>query len=485
MVAESNDNGMVNSRWLILDSIPPELEARYGAIPNKILVRKCYEDLYEAITAKMLNPDIKRGTVLCTGTPGIGKSIFMIYFICRHSLDDRFADKRYALELDYCKGYYYRSTNDVGEYFDDVPSSGYPPPFNAHDNDLIIFSDIKEVTESRVYAKWLLIFSDPHRLRYKYTIKKFDHVHKYTLPTWSFEELRLADPNVDSWYHRFVKCGGVAKEVLWSGHGDDPARDIDNAIETMGPTVADNLKGYGFALVDDDFTLVHINPTGRATYPYDFYSFASDYVFRKLEPVLNRSLLRDAAERFNEGPLRHGEGTDDKIFEQMCLWYQPLAGRILSCEPLGHGQLPLGSFTLPALDILSRSWKEESQLMPNVLYQPAIANMDFGNAFCVMKIEEEDVLVVLQMTSSETHPIKADGLTSIFNAYAKAIRVNITRRIIIFVTPLIGELKTLQPLHMRNNTVYEGENHIPPVARKFEQWVYRYRMEYKNKRKHT
>jgi hypothetical protein len=48
-----------------------------------LFVRKCYHELYEIVT-KLPTTDVQSIRILLTGTPGIGKSTFLIYFIIRH-----------------------------------------------------------------------------------------------------------------------------------------------------------------------------------------------------------------------------------------------------------------------------------------------------------------------------------------------------------------------------------------------------------------
>ena len=97
VVKESNEG---NSKYLIVQKYPNLLKSRYGSIPNRIYVRSCYEDLYEICAGHILNKNLFGYPVfLITGVPGIGKSLFLFYFIYRYIRDDRFTNNRFALEF--------------------------------------------------------------------------------------------------------------------------------------------------------------------------------------------------------------------------------------------------------------------------------------------------------------------------------------------------------------------------------------------------
>ena len=133
----------------------------------------------------------------------------------------------------------------------------------------------------------------------------------------------------------------------------------------------------------------------------------------------------------------------------------------------------------PPQECLSDNWKEEHNLQSNILYKPSTAPTEPGYAFCVTHVDGADVLIVFQTTITEMHSVNADDLRVIHNAYGDAVRDRITRRILIFVTPIGGKLHTWQPLYTTNNAVpgRDDGDGISAEARNFEQWVHRKRME--------
>ena len=230
------------------------------------------------------------------------------------------------------------------------------------------------------------------------------------------------------------------------------------------------------------YALTHINPLrsddGSIMYTEPVFTFASDYVFRRLASMFQKGLVLEATAWFSAGgeiaAQKYGAATAGWVFERICLWCVPLAGREICCEPLGANLPPLDKFTLPALQLLSNWWKEEKNLMPNLLYQPTVANMEAGDGFCVVKINGADMLVVLQITTAASHPVKATGLKRLYEAFPQAVRSKIGRKILIFVTPQDGKLRTLQTFHTLKDEEFKRGSDIPAPASEFEQWVYRY-----------
>ena len=83
---------------LSFNSIPTLFIQRYGPIP-RICVRQCYRELYDLASQNMIDLHDKFPVTLFTGVPGIGKSLFLLYFIVRFLNDERFVDKRFLLEF--------------------------------------------------------------------------------------------------------------------------------------------------------------------------------------------------------------------------------------------------------------------------------------------------------------------------------------------------------------------------------------------------
>lgn len=75
----------------------------------------------------------------------------------------------------------------------------------------------------------------------------------------------------------------------------------------------------------------------------------------------------------------------------------------------------------------------------------------------------------------DTHPIKANGLSRIINAFPPEIRNRITSKKFVFVVPPQSNLKVVQPLHTLEDKVIQEAN-IPVIARGFKQYVCQYEL---------
>ena len=430
----------------------------------------------------MLSPEVDvigmrpKPTFLFTGVPGIGKTFFMIYFLCRYSRDDRFADKRFVTEFsrgEYC---YYRPTEVAGEY---VISKQID-----HDvlKNILLVCDMAESTQPAAYAKYSLVFSSPNPRRYKQFIRN-SHGITFTLPTWTEKELCALVPRTVIWYDRFVKFGGVPQLIFWPR--GFTVEMFDHEIAAKGEAIATEFAKLCCFSIDSESSclLVHINPPRAANGRYMYSdlpveSFASDYVIRKLCSLHGKSIFAKAAALFNTGRylrfLEFQANTVGYIFEKLCLWLTPVAGSTITCKALHANMVPL-VLSVPNAKTLDSKWNDNGIcLMSGVLYQ--LSNMEAGHAFSIQLVNGEYALIVLQMTVAEVHPMKADGLSYIYNAYPKAISKLITRKIIIFVTPVDGKLRNKQPIHAQNNDLFVSACDIPSGVDDFEQWVYHHHL---------
>ena len=156
----------------------------------------------------MLDASLDYCVTLFTGVPGIGKSLFMVYFISRFLTDERFTDKRFALEFTRGQYLYFRPTGEEGEFWCSIHEG-------TRRKDFLLLCDIDETVGPVSRAKWTYIFSSHDPARYK-EITKNSPKRVYILPTWSELELMFvsADKQIGDWYENFVLFGGVPRYIF-------------------------------------------------------------------------------------------------------------------------------------------------------------------------------------------------------------------------------------------------------------------------------
>jgi hypothetical protein len=290
MISGGEDQ-VISGEYLLIKALPSVLYERFINIPDKIYVRRCYRDLYELAATDMLNLTSKRSVTLFTGVPGIGKSLFLVYFIYRFLSDERFPDKRFALEFDRGEYNMFEPIGSAGNTFKKTTLDAKC----VHPKDFLLLCDIREPTEPTSAAKWTLIFSSPDPQRYKEMMKASD-ARQFTMPTWSESELRFLAPDNDGWLDAFCTFGGVPRHVFPGPRKRDP-RDLLNATLTIrGFELASSYFIRGQCAHGDEhsFMLIHMNPPKTSEGVYDYsgcpeYNFASYEIFSRLAK-LNTSM---------------------------------------------------------------------------------------------------------------------------------------------------------------------------------------------------
>lgn len=194
-----NDFQQFEGEYLEIEMLPRLFTTRYGDIPKRIYIRHCYRKLYEIVTKHMINYHDKFPVTLFTGVPGIGKSLFLVYFLFTLFHDNRFPDKRFALEFASGVYHYFVPTTEYGvfELSESITLSV------SQLLEIPIFADISKKDQPQGRGKWLFIFSSPDPQRYQ-EIMKNRPKFRYTLPTWSYLELLFLQSDDTKWIELFI-----------------------------------------------------------------------------------------------------------------------------------------------------------------------------------------------------------------------------------------------------------------------------------------
>jgi hypothetical protein len=461
---------------LLVKKLPEAFVVRYGSIPEKIYVRDSYKALYESAAQSRISQNVGYSATLFTGVPGIGKSLFLVYFIYRFLTDERFEDKCFALE--FTRGEYmcFRPNGADGEFL-----CSNEDGIRMHSKQFLLLCDISAAVEPVSRAKWTYIFSSPAQDRYKEILKNSPR-HKYTLPTWSELELLFVSADIARWYDEFVLFGGVPRYIFSDATDNSSLRVLlGEALEEKGGALSESFFKYGFGMADflQSYMLVHINPPAvGGEFVYDgkkVYTFASDAIFQWLAEKHSTQMLAGAVGIFNVGVAseEYGAVSAGKLFEKVCFWLKPLDGMRLTATSLNDASQT--DFVVPSVrQVLPPDWKKTALLVPNVLYVPQISNLESGDSFFLVLLPTGGyVLVVLQITVGKSHPVKVNGLHDILLAYLQDVRAHVVSKALVFVLPAHGELDREQALTTQKEEQMDSAR-VPIVVRGFKQYVYRH-----------
>jgi hypothetical protein len=271
----------------------------------RIFVRECYKEMYDLIMEMNKAEDIqkRRRRFLVTGTPGIGKSLFALYFIKRY-LDENNYSAPFGFQRD-------RGVADIitsnGDLYKNVPSATY-----GNEENLPFFCDGVEKFEPNGpgFPKLMIVTSSPDDARFKEFVKD-NSVVKLTMPVWSKDELsrmydlleleRMHERVIDIEYGGIVKkqslCdvyGGVPRSI----QSKDGKKMID-ALKKKGSIVANNFFGFNDTPgtgpdIENSYTLVHlVPPTNNNVCNYfdNLATIASTYALDAIIKTYNIKIL--------------------------------------------------------------------------------------------------------------------------------------------------------------------------------------------------
>jgi hypothetical protein len=300
------------------------------------------------------------------------------------------------------------------------------------------------------------------------------------MPTWSEDELLCVDPNRDNWHNSYLLHGGVPRKVF-SKYQKQEEEFVETLLESKGARIANRYFSTGYGDIDSDisYSITHINPPMLDDgSDWDYfgkrnYSFASKKIFMKVGQYFDKTILNEAINIFNsgKGPAIYGPVTCGMRLEKMCLIILPIYGKTLEIRALEkkyddkmltanlNSSYPL---KLPQnMEFLNNTFVEDKNLKPDVFYQPVSTNLESGDAFCVISVNDERNIttyhmIIVQITVAESHPIKVKGLSDIVSAYPEDIQNKITKKALVFLTANHGKLKSVQQYTTKRGGAYNG-----------------------------
>lgn len=434
---------------------------------TSIMIRECYVSIYNSI----LQSCGRKKRNLVTGVPGIGKSLFALYFAWRYCVEhpgkgfifEKIVDEIWLFHPQHL---FKQLTRAEARRINDVP---------------YLVDLIEKKLPGELIGCFGVVFSSPCPDRFKEWIKNPGISERYVMPTWSVSELESvlvkdasSELDSDEMLQRYEKVGGVPRLVLY-GSDEFFNGKLTNALSIKGQAISEKFFVGGFGIADDDmsYLLVHIHPLNHGTDEVVYktwvenYSFASPYIWKKLYMLNCTQIINKARNYFNTGVGSGGGTLAGFQFENICLRGVPISGKQLEMQSLSTASAPSVWINVPEMSTLGRNWKSNA-LQVDVLYVPIIGNLESGDAFFLQS--STNTLYVLQITVGETHPVKANGLNAIFERFSN---VCVRDCCLVFVTPKNGQLRTHQNIVTKKG---ERSTALSEAARKFgnNQWLLEY-----------
>ncbi|CAI2182544.1 5930_t:CDS:2, partial [Funneliformis geosporum] len=394
--------------------------------PSTLLIRNCYRDLADVV----INDEVRR--IRVTGNPGIGKTYFgfyLLYLFARNgrSIIYESITSKFSYVFDGEEAFL--TSNDTIQY-----------SYQSR-RDVLYIVDGMEPKE--VEAKTILVCS-PRKSHYSNFDKYPLAIIRY-MPEWTLNEIHtcrsemFSDIEEEKANRLFSMWGGIPRFIL-EQTDDERGHQIKliNAIEVCGDKIFDYIGGHD-ASPEISHCLIHLwtnLPTEEkaittngsvdveVTYieeiPYtqQLYYFASNYVAtlvtEKYKQKLMGKLFRDIEVSLLTGTSDQFLGT---CFEQIA--HRILRGggkfQVRSLEPDCQNENNLFQPFAKQENILIFSKIEDIE--DQKYYQPEIKNFPTIDALCA-----PDVL--LQMTTSMTHPIKMVGLNKLYDKLTKDTEIS-------------------------------------------------------------
>lgn len=368
---------------------------------SRLYLRQCYMDLYKLITEDW--EDKREKDTLILGTPGIGKSSFLLYVLWKKRTEKKtvILQRRNESCLLFKKsGKVEEGTiSDFADYYDRksvylLADGCIPPECNCK----------------------ILEVSSPKK-EYWLTFHKRSNVTTRYMPIWTLDELSqcqqhcFAHVSNDKLLELYKIFGGSARYVLAKAERDNMIH-LEDALKRTDLAKAVQFDGQDGSTDQDISGLVfhwavaNVKKGGLVQYDSYHCEFASSYVRQRVSIML-REKMQDEYEHFIN-------------YSQSSVYYGQLRGRLF--EDFAHEKLVRGgkfaiknlktkvdaTITLPPLQLKDIKKAEEIGLVTSdAEYLKPIAS-NFGAVDAVSPPE-----CLFQMTVGQHHGINLDKLKTV------------------------------------------------------------------------
>ena len=469
-----------------------------------LFVRKCYHDLYEIIKKAPIAHSIR---IMLTGTPGIGKSTFLVYFIIRYLYDSTIApdssknptatfqnDERLVISSGQTRDVLIFQPAESGDLFyafagRDIVRKGTYTDFEAFFllQTTWYLVDWKPKSKPKSKAATSLFALSPNSIRDD-DFKDFEKVldMRLCMPVWTYNELekcreyvfpQLSNKTLNYIYDR---VGGVPRSCLEApakalrfGESEEEAckrgllrlEDALNNIKNPLTVLRAQEETLGGIKVSD--RLLHKMPDSETSYRDGSHRvWASAYVIDKFVNIVDAQSASDMSRAVWSGLKSNGaDGTLGKVFECYVrhLFFKgggvKLRKRRLY-KALDNGEHELSHFTIP----------EGLEHKPfSAIADFSIPKKDTGTIWtpgpCFPSV---DIILtpnlLFQITISLHHPVKQEPLWKILK------KLPVKKKILLYFVVPEGNFETFT-FQNYHNELGKVSQTVPKSVEKIEQWV--------------
>lgn len=437
---------------------------------QSLLYRSCYEDIFQIVKETVWQVDI-------TGTPGIGKSTMLIFFLLL------FLQKGKTVVL---------ITRKIAPGYlifrpEDTTCSVHFTPNRPEDESLMFLLDVPNPSERGAHYPGLAIWvhSPGARDKGKEYIKRA--LLKLYLPLWSNEEvtavwntvagkdLPIRPANKDDLIDNQAMWGNVPRAIFIPRQASLGRMDEHiSMLRALGPerrlqTIA-NVGGTGSAPgLIDSLLLIEVVTSGERKYQR-MQRQCTPYVYKQVLDMYtrdHRAVGDELAAQFSRIPELGGPyGT---LFELHAHDHIALGGSEsytlipIHKEPfVDNTQVHAVTIeftrraTFRQLRTLMPGPEEQLNIEENVYYQPTIKNLAAGDSFAVTRDGDHYTLWIWQYTVSASHDIVARGVTEILETLGSVKSATAAVKFVFCVPEHVlndftmGQLKTKADMEMQN-----------------------------------
>jgi hypothetical protein len=279
----------------------------------------------------MITPGIKSKKAIIAGTPGIGKSLFLIYLLFQFV-----KERKRVLIIYYPFNVYYDENGNAFQF-----SHGDFPPvydYSFWNDSLWCLFDAKYMKETVLdtipIGRCMFILSTSPRREMINDFRKPPSPQTNFMPTWTEVELEMIAkyyPNVTAWHNRFEILGGIPRHVFECTK-EEPTKMLEAACRECSLDDCLNTVGLN-STITEKLKVVHLLIHILSTPPYtnssvDYASqTALDIIVREKGVEAKRNML-SLLQSCSGNPLT--AALCGYIFDLLCYrlagarWYFPL-----------------------------------------------------------------------------------------------------------------------------------------------------------------